>query len=190
VWLTPFRLRYAPPALRKPHCKVYNILPFFQYFKERYFFIYLSLSNGANIGKKIILAIQGFLGNPFDGHTIEPLLNQMKNNDICLPKELVYDRGGKGRSEIEGVKIIIPSPPKKSDTKYRKEKKRKQCRSRAAIEPIISHLKYDYRMLENYLNGEKGVQINALMAGAAWNFKKMIEKLKKKIIWLFFQLFF
>jgi IS5 family transposase len=45
-------------------------------------------------------------------------------------------------------------------------------------------------MLENYLNGEKGVQMNALMAGAAWNFKKMMEKLKEKIIWLFFQLFF
>jgi IS5 family transposase len=46
-------------------------------------------------GEKIILAIQGFLSHPFDGHTIEPLLNQMKNNDICLPKELVYDRGAK-----------------------------------------------------------------------------------------------
>jgi hypothetical protein len=45
-------------------------------------------------------------------------------------------------------------------------------------------------MLENYLNGEKGVQINALMAGVAWNFKKMTEKLKEKIIWLFFQIFF
>jgi hypothetical protein len=33
-------------------------------------------------------------------------------------------------------------------------------------------------MLENYLNGEKGVQINALLAGVAWNFKKMIEKEK------------
>ncbi|MDR2805454.1 MAG: hypothetical protein LBB85_07410 [Dysgonamonadaceae bacterium] len=45
-------------------------------------------------------------------------------------------------------------------------------------------------MLENYLNGEKGVQINALLAGAAWNFKKMMEKLKEKIIWLIVQLFF
>jgi hypothetical protein len=45
-------------------------------------------------------------------------------------------------------------------------------------------------MLENYLNGEKGVQINALLAGAAWNFKKMIEKLKEKMFWLFFQLLF
>jgi IS5 family transposase len=127
-------------------------------------------------GKKIILAIQGFMGNPFDGHTIAPLLNRMRNNEICLPKELVYDRGGKGRSEISGVKIIIPSPPKKSDTKYRKEKKRKQCRARAAIEPIISHLKYDYRMLEHSPTGEKGVRINALPAGAAWNFKKMPGK--------------
>jgi IS5 family transposase len=126
------------------------------------------------------------LGNPFDGHTIEPLHNQTKNNDICLPKELVYDRGGKGRSEIAGVKIIIPSPAKKSETKYGKAKKRQQCCARAAIEPIINHLKYDYRMLENYLNGEKGVRINAWMAGAAWNFKKMMEKLKEKMLWLFF----
>jgi IS5 family transposase len=44
-------------------------------------------------------------------------------------------------------------------------------------------------MLENYLGGEKGVQINALMAGAAWNLKKMMEKLKEKILWLIFQLF-
>jgi IS5 family transposase len=36
--------------------------------------------NGKN-GKKdrrIIVAVKGFLGNPFDGHTIEPLLNQME----------------------------------------------------------------------------------------------------------------
>jgi hypothetical protein len=42
----------------------------------------------------VIVAIQGFLENPFDGHTIEPLLNQMEMNGLQLPKELVYDRGG------------------------------------------------------------------------------------------------
>jgi len=72
----------------------------------------------------------------FDGHTIEPLLNQMETNDIQLPKELAYDRGGKGKSEINGVKIIIPAPPKKTDTPYQKHSKCKKCRARAAIEPI------------------------------------------------------
>lgn len=119
----------------------------------------VGLITGGKKGKKIILAIKGFTGNPFDGHTIEPLLNQMENNHIILPKELAYDRGGKGKSEIKGVKIIIPSPPTKTATEYQKQKKRKQCRTRAAIEPIISHLKYDFRILQNYFRGEVGIQI-------------------------------
>jgi IS5 family transposase len=78
----------------------------------------VGLITGGKKGKKIILAIKGFIGNPFDGHTIYSLLNQMKINELQLPQELTYDRGGKGKSEIKGVKILIPSLPKKTDTKY------------------------------------------------------------------------
>jgi IS5 family transposase len=74
----------------------------------------------------------------------------MIDNGIKLPKELAYDRSRKGKPEIGGVKIIIPSPPQKTDTNYQKQAKRKKCRTRAAIEPIISLLKYDFRLLENY----------------------------------------
>jgi IS5 family transposase len=141
-------------------------------------------------GKKLVLAIKGFVENIFDGHSIEPLINQMKNNNITLPQELVYDRGGKGKSEIQGVKILIPSPPKKSDTAYQKRTKQKKHRRRAAIEPIQAHLKSDFRMAQNYLWGEVGVEINALMAGCAWNLKKMMEKLKEKLFRFIFHLFF
>jgi IS5 family transposase len=150
----------------------------------------VGLITGGVKGKKIILAISGFIENIFDGHTIEPLLNQMEINRITLPKELVYDRGGKGKSEIKGVKIIIPSPSKKTDTQYQRQSKRKKCRSRAAIEPIIGHLKSDYRMQQNYLGGEKGVQINALMAGTAWNLKKLMEKLRETFSQYIFRFFF
>src|SRR5215469_11660182 len=74
----------------------------------------VGLITGGKKGKKIILAIKAFVENPFDGHTIEPLLNQMEKNKIQLPQELAYDRGGKGKSEIKGVKIIIPSPAQKT----------------------------------------------------------------------------
>lgn len=150
----------------------------------------VGLITGGRKGNKIILAIRGFIGHPYDGHTIEPLLHQMEDNKIALPKELAYDRGGKGKSEIKGVKIIIPCPPKKSDTDYRKRKKRDQCRARAAIEPVISHEKYDFRMLENYFWGEVGVQINAFMSATAWNLKKMMQKLKAELLQLIFRLFF
>jgi IS5 family transposase len=115
------------------------------------------LITGGKKGMKIILAINTFLENPFDGHTIEPLINQMEDNKIKKPEELAYDRAGKGKTEIKGVKIIIPTAPKKTDSQYQKRTKRKKCRAKAAIEPIIGHLKTDFRMQQNYLLGEKGV---------------------------------
>jgi len=139
-------------------------------------------------GKKIITAIRAFPGNPFDGHTIDPLLVQMGENGLKLPKELVYDRGGRGKKEIRGVKIVTPDKPKASDTAYQKHRKRKKFRSRAGIEPIIGHPAKDFRMEQNYLTGEKGIQINALLAASAWNLKKMMEKLKEDFLGFIFRL--
>jgi IS5 family transposase len=158
--------------------------------KEYEFGNKISLTVGGKKGRRIILAILGFIENIYDGNTIEPSLNQMQNNNIPLPEELGYDRGGKGKTEIKGVRIITPSPPKQNDTAYRKQQKRKKFRSRAGIEPIIGHLKKDFRMEQNYFGGEAGVQINALMSATAWNLKKMMEKLKEKISQIIFRLFF
>jgi IS5 family transposase len=131
-------------------------------------------------GRKIITAVKAFLENVFDGHTIDPLLEQMEHGGLKLPKELIYDRGGKGKSQVRGVKILTPDKAQKTDTAYQKRCKRKKCRSRAAIEPIIGHLKTDYRLAQNYLLDRAGIQINAFMAATAWNLKKLMEKLKEK----------
>jgi IS5 family transposase len=136
-------------------------------------------------GRKIITAIKAFSDNLFDGHTLAPLLHQMEINDFKLPKEIIYDRGGKGQGSIKGVQILTPDKAKKTDTPYQKQRKRKKFRSRAAIEPIIGHLKTDYRMAQNYLLDEMGIQINALMAATAWNLKKMMEIVKEKVSRLF-----
>jgi IS5 family transposase len=72
------------------------------------------------------LSIQAFEDNIYDGHTIEPLLNQLEKHHAILPKELVYDRGGKGSAKIKGVDILIPSPPKKSDSTYPKTRETQQ----------------------------------------------------------------
>ncbi|MEZ4906205.1 MAG: hypothetical protein R2771_00785 [Saprospiraceae bacterium] len=61
--------------------------------------------------------------------------------------------------------------------------KQEKFRRRAAIEPVIGHLKTQFRMGQNYLH-ENSSKINAMLAAAGWNFKKMMEKLKK-ISWLY-----
>lgn len=127
----------------------------------------------------IITAIKSFTGNPHDSKTIEPLLHQMQTNINYLPKEVVYDRGGKGQKQIGQTKISTPDyRPLKRDTEYQKRTKRKKFRRRAAIEPVIGHLKTNFRMGQNYLHGINSSQINAFLAATGWNLKKMMKKLK------------
>lgn len=134
-----------------------------------------------NPNNLVILSVENFQGNPHDSNTIEPLLDQMENNLDYKPQEVVYDRGGRGRSAIKGVKIAIPSKPLKTDTPSQRRAKRKKFRRRAAIEPVIGHLKTDFRMGQNYLHGKKSPKINAMLAATGWNMNKMMEKLQGKI---------
>ena len=129
----------------------------------------------------IITAIKSFTGNPHDSKTIEPLLDQMKTNFNHTPEEVVYDRGGKGQKQIGNTKIATPDyRPLKRDTEYQKRSKRKKFRRRAAIEPVIGHLKTDFRMEQNYLSGSESSQINAFLAATGWNLKKFMKKLKQE----------
>ncbi len=146
-------------------------------------------------GKELIItAIKSFKGNPHDSKTIAPLLDQMESNLGHAPQELVYDRGGKGKKQIGDTIISTPDyRPLKRDTPYQKRKKRRKFRRRAAIEPVIGHLKTDFRMGRNYLHGKESPQINAFLAATGWNLKKMMEKLKaklEKLLWLLLQKIF
>jgi IS5 family transposase len=89
-------------------------------------------------------------------------------------KRGVVDRGYRGRNEVNGTEIILPKKPLKRDNRYQRDKKRKQCRRRAAIEPIIGHLKSDYRLSRNFLKGIAGDEINLLLAATAWNLRKWL----------------
>lgn len=129
----------------------------------------------------IITAIKTFEGNPHDSKTIEPLLEQVEENDLTVPQEVVYDRGGRGKKKIGQTLISTPdNRPLKRDSEYQRKKKRQKFRRRAAIEPVIGHLKTDFRMGQNYLHGASSPQINAFLAAAGWNFKKMMLQLKKE----------
>ena len=81
----------------------------------------------------VILAVLSYEGNPHDSKTIEPLLDQMKANLNYQPEEVIYDRGGRGRTKIKRVTISTPKPPLKSDSRFERIKKRNKFRRRTAI---------------------------------------------------------
>ena len=123
--------------------------------------------------------------NPYDGHTLPDALGQHKRLVGQEAKTATCDRGYKGKSEINGSKIQIPKPfNDKKQSKYLQRKLRKAFRRRAAIEPVIGHLKSDHRLNRNYYAGVFGDNINVLLAAAAFNFKRMMNKWKASLIFL------
>jgi len=57
------------------------------------------------------------------------------------------------------------------------------------IEPIIVHLKSDYRMIRNYLKGTEGDGINTILAAAAFNLMKKLKGIRKAILIVFDQIY-
>lgn len=137
---------------------------------------------------KIVVGALAFEDNPYDGHTLEEHLIQTEYLTGSRPKIGIADRGYKGKKNIDGTEIILPSSPNKNNTLYQKQKARKQFRARAGIEPVIGHIKHDHRMLRNYLKGAIGDQLNTILAGTGFNLKKMLNRIKKQILFTFFEI--
>jgi transposase, IS5 family len=97
----------------------------------------------------------------------------------------VCDRGYQGPKKVGDTQIILPAPPLKKDNRYQRDKKRKRCQRRAAIEPIIGHLKSDYRLARNFLKGTSGDLVNGLMTAMAWNLNLWMRTLFVFIFALF-----
>jgi transposase, IS5 family len=132
----------------------------------------------------IIVGAMTFQTNIYDGHTLSDVLSQTKCLTGKSPVNAWVDRGYKGKQLVGETMINMPKPPLKRDSEYQKRKKRKHFRKRAAIEPIIGHLKQDHRAVRNYLKGQTGDAINFMMAAAGFNFRKLMYKLKKAIHWV------
>ena len=89
--------------------------------------------------------------------------------------------------ELFGSVSKGPKPPKKNISRYQATKLRKAHCKRAAIEPVIGHIKHDHRLNRNFYKGIVGDNINIMLAAAAFNFKRMMNRLKTSL-WQIFEM--
>jgi len=123
----------------------------------------------------IIIGVAAHKKNEHDSKTLEAALSSANRHRTKPIVEAICDRGYRGKKEVGGTVICIPDKPLKRDTKYQKEQKRKKFKRRAAIEPIIGHVKSDHRMQINYLKGFIGDEMNLLLAATAFNLKSWMN---------------
>ena len=91
---------------------------------------------------------------------------------VVAHEENLYD-GAALRLALEQTRAITGGQPAKANGKA--EKMRARFRRWAAIEPVINHLKHQYRLVRFFPKGFVGDQVNLLLAAVAWNLKKWLR---------------
>jgi transposase, IS5 family len=126
-------------------------------------------------GGQFVAHVQALPGNPYDGHTLAeviPAIEQLVGNTL---ERLHADAGYRGHN----------APPEYMFKIYTSKQKRRvtpaikrEMRRRAAVEPVIGHLKEDHRMDRNYLAHRHGDFNNAILAAVGYNFRRLIRWLR------------
>lgn len=135
--------------------------------------------------------------NEYDGHTLESSLQQVEKLTGSAPRSASVDRGYRGITQVGVTQVQIPNPFNKKLSKYKQGKLKKSFKRRAAIEPVIGHLKADHRLSRNFYKGIFGDNINVMLSAAAFNFKRMMNIWKQifltflqRIFWMLQKCFF
>jgi len=123
----------------------------------------------------VIVGAVAHAENLYDGDALRPALQQTKTITGQQPVKAIVDRGYRGRKEVDGTEVLLPGKPKPGQSKSVSARLRARFRRRAAIEPVISHLKHQYRLARCFLKGFAGDQVNLLLAAVAWNLRKWLR---------------
>jgi transposase, IS5 family len=141
----------------------------------------VSLALGKHSG--IVVGALNFSDNPYDGHTLPDVLEQIEKLTGGRPQKAICDLGYRGKKQVGTTAIVLPSDIQKANQKD-KPAIRRDLKRRAAIEAHISHEKRAFRLGRNFYKGIFGDQINILLAAAAANFARWM-RLKANSLWAF-----
>lgn len=136
-------------------------------------------------GGQFALHAAALPGNPYDGHTLATVIPDLEKMIGTELSRILADAGYRGHNAPESHKLrVFTSGQKRRLTPAIK----RQMRRRSAVEPVIGHLKSEHRMDRNYLAGEQGDAVNAVLAAAGYNFSLLLRWFRQ-LLCLFAALF-
>jgi IS5 family transposase len=130
----------------------------------------------ATSAEGFVVGAQGLSGNPYDGHTLPEALAQAER--LCGAgkiKSAFTDLGYRGHEYHGSITVQICDQPQSKKKLPRAP--RNLLKQRAAIEAMIGHQKNAGRLGRNYLQGQEGDKVNALLCSAGWNLRLILRHL-------------
>jgi transposase, IS5 family len=126
-------------------------------------------------GGQFALHAKALPGNPYDGHTLQTVIPDIEDTIGAEIERILADAGYKGHNAPSRHKFRVYTAGQK---RRMTPSIKREMRRRAAIEPVIGHIKNEHRMGRNYLFHSSGDAINAVLAAAGYNFRLLINWLR------------
>jgi IS5 family transposase len=122
-------------------------------------------------GGQFVLAAKALPGNPYDGHTLATVIPAIEKTTGATLARIIADAGYRGHNAPPPYDLrVYTSGQKRRMT----DQIKRRMRRRSAIEPVIGHMKGDHRMGRNHLAHAAGDAINAVLAAAGYNFRRLL----------------
>jgi len=126
-------------------------------------------------GGHFILQARALHGNPYDGHTLQQALDDVRDLVGRSPLRVAVDQGYKGhRLTGHPHTVVYITGQKRGVT----DKIKRWLKRRTVVEPIIGHAKNDGLLGRNWLKGRAGDRSNALLAAAGFNLRQLLRYLR------------
>lgn len=120
-----------------------------------------------------IVGVELCPGNPYDGHTLATTLATVTRTTGLDVQSAFVDKGYRGHGYTGTAAIHIAGSSSRGLTRTLQRRRKR----RSAIEPKIGHLKSDHRLGLCFLRGLPGDAINAVLAAAGSNLRKLLRRL-------------
>jgi IS5 family transposase len=121
-------------------------------------------------GGQFVLHAKALHGNPYDGHTLAPVIAELERLTGVTVRRIHVDKGYRGHNYPNRFRVWITGQARRVTRAIRREMKR-----RAAVEPVIGHLKDGHHLGRNHLKGRDGDRVNAVLAAAGYNFHLLLR---------------
>ena len=126
-------------------------------------------------GGQFVAHVKALPGNPYDGHTLATIIPAIEDTIGVSLGKIVADAGYRGHNAPKDKMFKVHvAGYKRGLTKVVK----RALRRRAAVEPVIGHLKNDHRMGRNFLAFSEGDANNAVLAAVGYNFSLLLNWLR------------
>jgi len=133
----------------------------------------VATTNARSPGGQFVVHARAIHGNPYDGHTLAAALADAEALTGVTAKRIFVDKGYQGHDAPNPFRVYLSGQRRGVHGSIKRE-----LRRRAAIEPVIGHMKSEGHLGRNYLKGRHGDRTNAVLSAVGHNLRLILRWLR------------